>query len=254
MGSLLVTAIVLACLVGGALLGMGIRARLPGHHLSQESIDLIKLTTGLMATLAALVLGLLISSANTTHNQVESEYRQSVVNVVLLDRYLGQYGPQTQDARALLRHIYLRKLQTIWPEEDFGPKEPAEVDGEPAIEAEQHILLRLAPGNDAQTWYRARALEMVSQVQQLRWLLVSHQAVSAIPTPLLVVLVFWATAIFVSFGLLARPNPTLLFALFVCALAVACAIFMLFELDSPFTGLIKISSGPARAALAVLGQ
>ena len=253
MSSLGITAITLVCLLAGAFLGTRVRAAVPGH-LTGEAVDVIKLATGLMATLAALVLGLLISSANTSHNLVESEYRQGVVNVVLLDRYLDQYGPQTQDARALVRRMFLRKLETIWPEEDFGPKEPASAGGEPIIEDVQRILLRLSPASEAQTWYRSRALEMVSQAQQLRWLLVSQQAAGTIATPLLVVLIFWTTAIFGSFGLLARVNPTVLFALLVSALAVACAIFMLFELDSPFTGLIKISSGPARAALAVLEQ
>ena len=253
MNSLAITAITLVCLLAGAFLGMRVRAAVPGH-LTDEAIDVIKLTTGLMATLAALVLGLLISSANTTHNLVESEYRQALVNVVLLDRDLAQYGPETQDARAMLRHMFLRKAETVWPEEDFGPKEPASAGGEPIIEEVQRILLRLSPANEAQTWYRSRALEMVSQAQQLRWLLVSQEAAGTIATPLLVVLIFWTTAIFGSFGLLARINPTVLFALLVSALAVACAIFMLFELDSPFTGLIKISSGPARAALAVLEQ
>jgi len=92
-------AVVLACLVAGAFTGMRLRAKLPAHHLGQDSADVIKLATGLMATLAALVLGLLISSANTTHNTIESEYRHTLASVALLDHYLAAYVPDAQEAR-----------------------------------------------------------------------------------------------------------------------------------------------------------
>jgi hypothetical protein len=117
MSSLATAAIVLACLLAGVLIGMALRARLPQHHLSQESTDVIKLATGLMATLAALVLGLLISSANADHNIVKSEFKQTLASTVLLDRYLAAYGPGTQEARALIRHVVVRTLQTRWPGE-----------------------------------------------------------------------------------------------------------------------------------------
>src|SRR5215472_309386 len=108
----------------GAIVGMALRRVLPKHHLSQDSLDVIKLATGLMATLAALVLGLLISSASTAHGTVKSEYVQSLASVVLLDRYLAAYGPEAEDARILMRHMIVRRAQARWPEDDFGPKEP----------------------------------------------------------------------------------------------------------------------------------
>ena len=111
MSSLWVAAIVMACLLAGALLGTTLRARLPEHHLSQESTDVIKLATGLMATLAALVLSLLISSANTAHNTVASAVDQTIASAALLDRYLAAYGPDTGEARELLRHAMVRRAQ-----------------------------------------------------------------------------------------------------------------------------------------------
>src|SRR5215469_842463 len=124
MNSLWIATIVVVCLVAGALLGTTLRAILPERHLSQESMDVIKLATGLMATLAALVLGLLISSANTARTSVISVVDQTVANAGLLDRYLAAYGPDSHDARELLRHIVVRRAQVRWPAEDFGPPEP----------------------------------------------------------------------------------------------------------------------------------
>jgi hypothetical protein len=111
MNTLWIAAIVVACLLAGALLGTTLRARLPEHHLSHESLDVIKLATGLMATLAALVLSLLISSANTAHNTVASGVDRSIASAALLDRYLAAYGQETQAARELLRHAMVRRAQ-----------------------------------------------------------------------------------------------------------------------------------------------
>ena len=124
MNSLWIAAIVVVCLMAGALVGMALRAKLPEHHLSQDSMDVIKLATGLMATLAALVLGLLISSANSARSTVVGVVDQSVANAGLVDRYLAAYGPDTQQARELLRHIVIWRAQVRWPAEDFGPPEP----------------------------------------------------------------------------------------------------------------------------------
>jgi hypothetical protein len=84
--------------------------------------------------------------------------------------------------------------------------------------------------------------------------LLLEQTGGSIPMPFLVVLVFWFTVIFITFGLFAPPNATVIAVLLVCALSVAGAIFLILELDRPFEGLIQISDAPLRSALARLGQ
>lgn len=254
MSSLAITAIVLACLFGGALLGMVLRAYLPKHHLSPESTDVIKLATGLMATLAALVLGLLISSANTAHITVENEYTQSMADVAVLDRDLEEYGAGAQPARALLRRALVRKFQSIWPAEDFGQREPAVGDDLTPVESMQRMLLQLSPANDAQKWLLSQALLSTNNLGHVRWLLINQEAASTLPTPFLIVLVSWTTAIFISFGLFARPNATVFVSLFVSALAVSGAIFLIIELGDPFVGIVQVSSAPAHAMLNSLGK
>ena len=254
MNSLWIAAIVVACLLAGALLGTMLRAKLPEHHLSQDSMDVIKLATGLMATLAALVLGLLISSANTAHNTVASAVDQTIASAALLDRYLAAYGQDTQEARELLRHAMVRRAQVRWPGEDFGPPEPPiPTNRNELVELEQRVL-HLVPRDDSQKWFQGQALQLANELAQARSLLITQLQGSDLPVPILIVLIVWTTAIFISFGMFVRMNATVIIALSISALAVAAAILLILELNSPFTGLIHVSSAPAHALLAVLGN
>ena len=92
------------------------------------------------------------------------------------------------------------------------------------------------------------------ELGQARWLLVAQSQSSSVPTPFLVILVFWLAILFVSFGLFAPANTTVLSTLFLCAVSVAGAIFLVLELANPYQGLLRVSSAPLRGALALLGQ
>src|SRR5262249_53400957 len=162
--------IVVGCLMAGAFVGMALRRVLPREHLSQDTIDVIKLATGLMATLAALVLGLLISSASTAHNTVKSEYVQSLASIVLLDRYLAAYGADAQDTRILIRHMTVRRFQARWPDDDFGPQEPTgSANGSDLVDLEQRII-RLQPRDDSQKWFQSQALQLANGLAEVQWL------------------------------------------------------------------------------------
>jgi len=252
--SLFVMLVVLGCLCLAAYLGMRLRRMLPEKHFKGESGDAIKLATGLMATLVALVLSLLISSANNVRTTIEAEYTHSLASVDLLDRYLADYGPETGDIRQIVRRTAIGRFREIWPEEQFDPAATGESRGGKNIDAAEQRLLQLAPAGEAQTWYRSQALQALANLAQDRWLALNQTAGSMLPMPMLVVLIAWAAIIFVSFGLFAEHNPTVYATLFLCALATAVAVFLILELNTPFVGLIKISSGPAHALLEQLGH
>ncbi len=93
MSALTISLIAFACIFGGTLLGMFLRTILPGHHVSDESKDAVKLGTGVIATMAALVLALLIASAKGNYDTMSSDLRQASARVILLDRVMAQYGP-----------------------------------------------------------------------------------------------------------------------------------------------------------------
>jgi hypothetical protein len=243
--------IVFVCVFGGALLGIYLRAALPAHHLNTDSRDLVKLGTGLIATMAALVLGLLVASAKSSYDAQSHELVELSAHVVLLDRLMAHYGPETGEARALLRRGVERALAKIWPEDRSQAVELA--PSAAGVEVFYDKILELAPQNDVQRSLQVDAARVALDLGQTRWLLFEQRG-SSIPMPFLVVLVFWLTIIFISFGLFAPRNATVIAVLFVCALSVAGAIFMILELDRPFEGLIRISSAPLRSALTHLGQ
>jgi len=242
--------LVFACVFGAALLGLFLRKSLPDDHLSGDSKDVVKLGMGLIGTMAALVLSLLISSAKGSYDIRSSEVAQLSANVMLLDRALAHYGPEAREARDLLRGSVAWVIDQTWPARSAGPSQPMPTAG---AEAFYNAIQALSPQNDAQRSLQAQALTIGTSLGQTRWLLVGQSAHS-IPRPFLVVLICWLAFIFGSFGLFARANTTVIAALFVCALSFSSAIFLILELDRPFEGLIQISSAPLREALGRLGQ
>ena len=245
--------IVFACVFGGALLGMFLRVVTPEHHLNQDSKDVIKLGMGLIATMAALVLGLVIATAKSSYDAQDAAVKHSAAKVLLLDRVLANYGPETKETRDLLRRTVADRLDAIWPEDR---SQPARLDAPEAASTAKGIeawILQLSPQNDAQRWLQSRALQIGSDIMETRWLVLGGLG-SSVPLPFLVVVVFWLTIIFGSFGLFAPRNVTVVVVLFLCALSVAGSIFLILEMDQPFKGLMKISSAPLRYTLSQLGQ
>jgi len=245
-----ISSIMFACVFGGALLGMMLRASLPEHHLSPETKDLVRLGMGLMATMAALVLGLLIASAKGSYDTQTSGLTQLSADIVFLDRIMAHYGPETKGARDLLHRTVVRALDRVWPDPD---SRPAQLEPTPESEGVYDKILQLSPQNEAQRVLQGQALTLSADLGQKRWLLFEQRGRS-VPIPFLVLLVFWVAVIFLSFGLFAPPNATAIVTLLVCALSVSGGIFMILELDQSFEGLIQISSAPLRNALLHLGQ
>ena len=114
MESLTISLIAFACIFGGTLLGMFLRAVLPEHHLSDESKDVLKLGIGIIGTLAALVIGLLIASAKGNFDAMSSGIIQMGSKIVLLDRVMAQYGLETREPRDLLRRQVASAIERIW--------------------------------------------------------------------------------------------------------------------------------------------
>jgi hypothetical protein len=206
---------------------------------------------GLVGTMAALVLGLLVASAKGSYDAQSAELTQMAANIALLDRGLALYGPETKDTRALLRGAVSRILDQMWSKDgtSASSQAPTSAGGEILYERIQG----LSPKNDTQRSLQSQALSIAVDLGKTRWLMYAQQATS-VSIPLLVVLVLWLTVIFISFGLFAPFNATVVSSLLVSALSVSGAIFLILEMYEPYAGLIQISSAPLRAALAHLGQ
>src|SRR6516225_6879744 len=254
MSSLAISGIVFVCIVGGIVLGMILRGILPEEHLSAETKGLVSLGMGLIGTMTALVLGLLIGSAKSSFDAQRNGLAQMSANVIFLDRALAHYGPETKDVRELLRASIADMLQRTWPGDNHEPGQTKEKSGtEGKYEGLYDKIQELAPKNDAQRAFQAQALKTAMDIGQSRWLLFSEKG-SSIPTAFLVVMVAWLTLILASFSLFAPRNASVFVTLLICALAVSSAIFLVLELDRPFDGMIQISSAPVRNALSQFGR
>jgi hypothetical protein len=229
---------------------MFLRPTLPPHHLRAGSKDIIRLGMGLIATMAALVLGLLVASAKEFYDSQSNEVTQLSANVVFLDRELAHYGPESKEARDMLRNTLAQIRDRVW--RSGGPRgfDLVPVSVNETIYAK---IQQLTPKNDAQRALQSQMLTMAAGLLQTRWLMY-EQSTSPIPLPMLMILVLWLTIIFVSFGLFAPRNATVLVTLFVSALSVSCAIFLILEMYKPFYGVIRISGAPLDAALQHLGK
>jgi hypothetical protein len=252
MTDLLISLLVFAVISGGALLGAALRPVLSESHLQPDSKDIVKMATGLIGTLAALVLGLLIASAKSSFDQKTIQVRQMTAKLILVDSLLAQYGPEAIPVRARLRQIVEPLADNIWHEGRLPAGKPVRFEASAQSLAFDHELESLSPSNELQRSLQSRAIAAFTEGAQTRLLLFT-QTGGSIPTPFLIILVFWLGAIFVSFTLFAPSNPVVMASLLVCALSFAGAIFLVLELDSPFTGLMGISSATLRNALPPLG-
>jgi Na+/H+ antiporter NhaC len=248
MKDLLISFLVFALIFGGAVAGMAARPLLSEHHLQSDTKDVVKLTAGLIGTLTALVLGLLIASAKSTFDQKTGQVRQLTATIILVDDLLAQYGPEAVPLRKLLRQSIPPLANRIWQEEQTPTGASVRFQSSAESQAFESQLQRLSPGTDAQRSLQSRAIQAFTEGAQIRLQLFA-QTGGSIPVPFLVILVFWLSAIFVSVTLYARANLIIITSLLVCALSFASAIFLVLELDNPFTGLMGISSATLRSAL-----
>jgi hypothetical protein len=238
---ILISVILFVVLVGAALLGRRVRRYLPQDHLSADSRDSVKLAMGLVATMTALVLGLLVSSAKDGYDTKRSVVIQMAAKVAFLDRVLALYGPETAEARGDLRAAVTDAVRRIWPTDQSGS---AQLDpNQQAGDALYVGIQRLSPHDDTQRALKTQIASLMVDLGQLRSLLVA-QSIPSISKPMLIILVSWLVVIFFGFSLVAPPNATTMLALVASAFSVACAIFLILELDHPFGGLIHIPSEP----------
>ena len=243
---IIIGAILFAGLVGVILVGARLRRLVPPEHLSADSKDAVKLALGLVATMTALLLGLLVSSAKNSFDTARSEVIQMSAKIALLDRVLLLYGPQTADARRALRDSVVEGVRRTWPPDG---RQPARLDpNEQMGDAVYAAIARLSPQDQTERALKTEAVTLMIQLAELRSL-VQAQAVSSVSKPLLIALMLWLVVIFLGFTILAPANATSTLALLAGAFSVACAVFIILELDYPFAGVVRVPSEPMTRTL-----
>jgi hypothetical protein len=251
MSPLAISLIVFACVFGGAVVGFLLRAVLPEHHLSADSRSTVNLGIGLVGTMAALVLGLVVSSAASSYFAQRDELNQMSARLVLLDRILAHYGPEAENARHTMREGVADMLNRLWPQQRaHGAPVPPQIENADVL---YERIEQLSPHDEAQRALKAQAVSVAMEIGRTRWLMFAQQS-SPVPTFFLLVVAIWLSIVFASFGLYAPRNATVIVALFLGALSVGGAILLIMELYTPFEGWIRISSAPLRSVFAQLGK
>lgn len=251
MSSLTVSLISVACIFSGALLGLWLRKLLPQHHLKDESRDTIKVGSGMIATLAALVLGLLVGSAKSSFDSTNTLLTQGAAKILVFDSILSNYGPDTKPARDMLRRATAGGIEIFWPTEKGVASGMTAFERANAMETLRKELRQLQPATDVQRQLLSDAQSAAAEMLQMRWLLI-EQAQGSLPPLLIAILLFWLTVLHVSFGLLAAPNFTSITVLFISAVSLSGAIFLILEMNHPLSGLIKVPAAPMVKALQIL--
>ncbi len=237
----------------GTLLGATLRRLLPGHHLTADSRDVVKLGAGLIATQAALVLGLLVSSAKTSFDATNEGLTQSSVKLIVLDNLLSNYGPETNDIREHLRRALANAYDQVWSRNRISRSQIKGMESSTEWAKIDGLMRALTPRNESQSLLKQQALSLATDLTQLRWILYERADIS-LPTVFLVVLIFWFTMLFATFGMLTPNNATVTMVLLVCSLAVAGGILLILEMSHPLTGLMQVPGLPIQKALEHMGR
>ena len=253
MNDLTLSLIAAGCIVAGVLVGMGLQNLLPTHHLSDKSRATVTLGAGMIATMSALVLGLLVSSAKNSYDIASADVAQTGAKIIALDELLTEYGPETKPLRERLKTTLAERIDAIWGRQTNSPSGLRAIEASKITSVMQKKLSELVPVNEEQKVLLAELVQISRDIRQNRVLLIEQQQLG-LPPVFLGLLVFWLTLLFVSFGLFAPRNATVISVLLVCALSVSSAIFLVLEMNHPLEGIIQVPSAPLRKALELIGH
>jgi hypothetical protein len=252
MSSWLIVVIILTFVFGASLVGMAVGARLPDHHRSDASHNVVSVSMAVVGTLTALVLGLLLSIANTSFRTEQQQVMAISTDLLRADQLLRAYGPEADGARGALRQYAAGKLRDMFPP-DGGPPDTENDATAGLIMDARRIVLEFAPATDHQRWIQGQVVGATANMGQTRWQLAEQTRV-AVPTALLVLLVFWLVLLFGSYGLFAPRHATTIVVLFLSAVATSGAIMLIIDLEQPSRGVIRLSAEPLQHAIVMLNR
>lgn len=235
------------CIFGAGLLGFALRGFLPEHHRTDETGKTVHNIMGVVALLAALVLGLLVASTKSSFDVRSQEVQQFSANLTLLDRELVHFGQDAARMREMLRTFTAHKIAQLWTDRDADSVKDA-AESVRLLDEIEGDLRRFVPRDETQIEGRKNALDIIRELKRTSRLL-SVQQINTTPRPFLIVGVFWLSVLFLCRAIFAPFHGAVIAALFLAALSVSVAINLIFDMDRPFKGFIKVSPVPMQQAL-----
>ncbi|MDP2372452.1 hypothetical protein [Reyranella sp.] len=236
-----------ALIVASAIAGAFLRLKLPEHHLTGDSKDVIKLAIALIATMSALVLALLFASTRTSFERTSGYVSRMTADIVELDRLLQHYGPEAAPVRQSLRAEIGPLIDSIWRDDAIARGVNPDTNTAPE-ETALYLIQDLVPKTGLQRAIQTRALQVGADLTQTQLALFSQPS-DSISNTFVIVLILWLMVIFAIFSMSSPPNPTLFVVLGICILSASGAIYLIMELGLPFGGLMQLSNEGLRSAL-----
>ena len=251
MGSLAIALVVTAAIAGGGLVGLALQGLLPERYTLDKARDMIGGVLGQLTLLLVLVNGLLIWTAYGVYSTQQTELQTMVARALEFDLEMRQYGPEADQARSILR------TDLVWAHEQFWGDDTSRAAAYDASYKAMGSLNRfldgLQPKTPAQTNLLAAARANYAFIGEQR-LLMSLQAATPVPWPLVYAVTFWSAAMFLSMGLLSKLSWMSVAMLVLGSASIGLAIFLILEFSKPYTGSIRVSAAPLEEAILALDQ
>ena len=240
------------CLIGYALGGL-LEKALPESELSDRSREVLKDATAMIATLAALVLGLLVTSAKATFDKSADRVSESGAKLIEVDRILRHFGTEGDHARDRLRRYteLLKERLELGQHPTAGPEVP---ETERAISVDDMMarpIRALEASTDELKDLKSDVLDTVKDLARTRWEMI-EESYNPLPKPFLILMFFWLGILFLGFGIVAPVKPTVVVAMILCAASVSGAVYLIMEMNRPLSGALRIPTMPLRLALDIM--
>lgn len=253
--------LVFVLLLGGTGLGVLLRPLLPEEHRKHETVQLVQLVIGMLVTFAALVLSLLTASAKTSFDTAANDMRAYAADLIQLDTRLRDYGPEADTARTLLRAYTAGAIASTWSREapppgNYYPRDPnvsndhlESVSLGALLDSVGQQINRFAPHDAFHQATMNTLAQLFARVTDTRWRII-EEAPGTISGPFFTMLVLWLILIFLSFGLVSPHNALAIVLIVLGTVSISSAVFVIVDLDTPFSGQLIVPSGAMRDALA----
>lgn len=242
-----ISMIIFICIFCSSIFGLLVQRMLPDSHLSDQSKDALKSSRGVVVGVTALTLGLLISAAKTSFDLKNDSLRLQSAKTVTLIRMLNDYGPETYGVKLVIRKSIEEQIDRMEKVYNQGVNID-DVLKSTKINSLRQVLSTLSPKNKSQEFIKSSALNLANEIEELRWRIYEELS-SHLQLPIFYILVFWLMCIFFSLGIVAPANYSIITGLALSSLSMTGAIYLMLELDRPYSGWITVSNEPLKVAL-----
>ncbi|OCP36316.1 DUF4239 domain-containing protein [Ensifer sp. LC163] len=247
MSAILIAVAAFLCLSVAALGMMHLYPKLPARHRDEDTNTVVRLVANIFVVMASLVFGLMINSAKNTFEGIDDNVHSFAINLILLDRTLRTYGLAGNDARQYLIAYVEGAIDN--PERVNDALHEARNAGQQRLDTIGNSLAAIQPADSLHESMLADARQQYNRIVEQRWTIV-EQSERAIPMPVIGILIAWMALIFASFGYRAPQNVVVVSMFVVSAMFIAASVYVVLDMDIPFSGAIQISDAPLHRALA----